>query len=163
MTNQEIIEEELQIAIEEIRKEINANNKGFKGAQLRTSGKTENSLRSKVSSIKGEIFANEYIYNLVFGRKPQGENSKLIPHDTLKEWVRKKLSVSNDILDSVTWAINKKIQKEGTSIYTNEAKGIDFEDIVLRLYDRVSKRLTNNAMLEIKSLHSEYFPKHRKI
>lgn len=84
------------------------------------SGALVNSLRYEATDTNLKVFANDYIYELQFGRKP----GIAPPRAVIRKWITDKgiLPQPNDkgktiSLDSLAFLIQRKIGEKGTLIY----------------------------------------------
>lgn len=75
---------------------------------------------------------------LQFGRRA----GTMPPVSVLEGWVRRKLNVPEDEVKGVAFAIAKKIQKKGTNILTNKAKGLELEIIIAEMNGELLKMVT---------------------
>lgn len=90
---------------------------------LNASGAAKASLSYTATDKALYIEGLERIIFLVFGRA----NGKRPPIKPLQDWVERKLGISKDESLGVAFAIAKKIEKEGTDIFTGKAKGLQIE------------------------------------
>ena len=89
-------------------------------APVNASGNLANTLRYELTSTNLSIWANDYIYELVWG-KPPGISATSIDHNlesSIRKWMSDK-GISSTTVDNDTLAqlITNKIQKFGSSIY----------------------------------------------
>lgn len=85
---------------------------------VNASGSLDESIGYKLLPDGVEIYGNDYVYYLVYGRR--GGNAP--PFQSIREWIDDKGIVpdrgsTDEDKDGMAWAIVKTIAKEGTSIY----------------------------------------------
>lgn len=94
----------------------------FRKSVPHVTGKTANSIVCLTDDNSIEIWANDYIYALEFGRKPtENGHEQGTPYlvDAIKEWAIAKGIVPDDSKQSmgIIWAITNKIHREGTELF----------------------------------------------
>ena len=73
--------------------------------------------------------------------------------DTLKSgvWLKNKLGITDEpTLKSVAYAINLKIKNEGTGIYKDNSKGLEIDDKIKTLNEKLTEDLRVFAIADIK-------------
>lgn len=101
-TNNDIIKEEVEAVLSDIKKLYNSSGK-------RTSGNFETQLEARYSDNKAEIYGVTYLAGRVAGKMP--------PVQAIEKWIKAKgITPYNDKLTTtgLAWAIAKKIAKNGT-------------------------------------------------
>lgn len=107
----------------------------FDNKNLNDRGGASGSLEFSVEGEKVVVYGLARVLFLEFGRRP-GDPP---PFDVIQGWVERKLNVPAEEVDSVAWAIVKKIAKEGTSILTDKAKGLELEIILADLLEEFTQ------------------------
>jgi hypothetical protein len=115
-------------------------------------GRLEGSFRSDVRDFEGDLYAASYFRYLVTGRGP----GKFPPKDNILEWIdAKPISFEGITRESLAYLIGRKISEEGTRIFSGEAPGLDFEDIVefrvAEFNDRIRNFIKEDAQDKIKT------------
>ena len=82
------------------------------------SGRLDASISYALVSYGVEIYANDYVYYLIYGRKP----GRRPPFQVIRDWIDDKgiipdAGADERSKDSMAWAVVKKMAKEGTTIY----------------------------------------------
>lgn len=90
-------------------------------APVSASGRLANEITYKITDQGVSIYANDYIYELVYGKKPQlsaGGNDHNLEAD-IKKWMAAKgiRAEGNQSEDTIALLITNKIRKYGSSIY----------------------------------------------
>lgn len=80
---------------------------------VNASGNLAKSIRYEVSNGVLKVYANDYIYYLVYGRQP----GKFPPRDAIIQWIKDKPIRSDIPINSLAFLIQRKISKQGTLIY----------------------------------------------
>ena len=128
--------EELQKAGDEF---VLAIQKEMVEKNLNATGEGSASLSALATPNKIVISAVARLLFLVYGRS----SGKPPPVEVIIPWVERKLNVPAEQVESVAWAIVKKIAKEGTAIFSDRAKGLELEIILADLYDKLSEKVFN--------------------
>lgn len=86
-------------------------------APVNASGNLAATLRYELTETNLSIYANDYIYKLIWGDPPNESNK--VTTDTIKNWFRSKGIESNDGIseDTLAGLVVNKIKKHGSSIY----------------------------------------------
>jgi hypothetical protein len=87
--------------------------RGGKSYVANASGDLADTLRYEVSNGKLLVYANHYIYQLVFGRKP----GKRPPREVIVQWIKDKGIQSDIPIQSLAFLIQRSIGKTGTLLY----------------------------------------------
>lgn len=77
------------------------------------SGKLQESIRFEITNDRLQIIGLDYIYYIEKGRKP----GKAPPRKAIEQWITDKGIVSDISKKSLAFLIQRKIAKEGTTIY----------------------------------------------
>jgi len=128
--------EELQKAGDEF---VLAIQKEMVEKNLNATGEGSASLSALATPNKIVISAVARLLFLEYGRS----SGKPPPVEVIIPWVERKLNVPAEQVESVAWAIVKKIAKEGTDIFSDRAKGLELEIILADLYDKLSEKVFN--------------------
>ena len=102
--------------IEQLRNDIKNKPLPRRGGQsyvANASGDLEKTLRMTVENGVLKIYANKYVYQLVYGRKP----GKMPPRSAIEKWIVDKGIQSNIPIKSLAFLIQRSIAKNGTSLY----------------------------------------------
>lgn len=110
----------------------------FDNKKLNDTGGAKESISYRVDHQKLTIEGLARVLFLEFGRRP----GKPPPFGVIKDWVERKLNVSDEEVYPVTHAIVKKIAKEGTDILTDRAKGLQMELIIDDLLKELQEMIT---------------------
>lgn len=102
------------------------------------SGEASLSLEVKESQLLG----NHYIYYLNQGRGP----GKFPP--SMMGWIRDKLGLHGVEAKQVDFLVRRKIAREGTEIFKNKSKGLEFDKLVDDMLDEIIKELPNEVAVE---------------
>lgn len=89
-------------------------------APVNASGELANTLRYEITETRLSIYANDYIYDLVWGKSPSGTASGIYFNleGKISKWMGEKGIESVDVdKDTLAQLITNKIQKFGSSIY----------------------------------------------
>ena len=93
-------------------------------ATANTTGKSIRSLSYEITNEALIIKGEESIFTLIHGRKPTRESGTGSVRDAIRDWVRAKGIVSDDISEeSLVFLIARKIHREGSSIYIRNNGG----------------------------------------
>lgn len=127
--------------IEEIgEKIVSALRRNFETKNLNDTKEGSNSLSSKV---KGDTLIIEGLARVLFvefGRRP----GKFPDLDAIKAWVKSKLNVEEEQVDTVAYLVGKKIQDEGTDILKNRARGLQMEITVSNILNQTLEDVTSS-------------------
>ena len=105
-----------EMIIEQLRYDIKNKPLPRRGGQsyvANASGNLAATLRMEVSNGTLKIYANKYIYQLIYGRKP----GKMPPRDAIVKWIQDKGIQSTIPINSLAFLIQRSIAKNGTSLY----------------------------------------------
>lgn len=80
---------------------------------VNASGNLAKSIRYEVKGGTLLVYGNDYIFYLVYGRKP----GKAPPRDVIVQWIKDKPIRSDIPINSLAYLIQRKIAKQGTLIY----------------------------------------------
>lgn len=84
-------------------------------APVSATGSLANSLRFELTDTKLTIYASDYAYYLIWGRKPGNVSDK--GQEGIRKWIRAK-GIQADINENqLVYLISRKIQRFGNSIY----------------------------------------------
>ena len=111
----------------------------FDDKRLNDTGGGRASMGFEVSGSKLIITGLARVLFLEYGRRPGSPP----PFAVIRDWVERKLNVPDEEKDGISWAIVKKIAKEGTDILTDRTKGLQLEIILAELNDELSKIILN--------------------
>ena len=117
----------------------------FDQKNLNDTGKAQESLEAVAEENKILLYGLARVLFLQFGRS----SGSFPPVDVIREWVERKLGVSEDESKDVAFVIARKIANEGTDIFTNRAKGLQIELVLQDLYDELSKVILDLKAQEI--------------
>lgn len=88
--------------------------RGQFSSPVNASGALADSIKYTIDGYRLKVQGNDYIYYLQYGRKPGGRP----PIKAIRQWIDDKgITPEKGSKDSLAWAIAKKIEKEGTTIY----------------------------------------------
>jgi len=108
---------------------------------LNSSGETASSFEI----INGnELTANESFYYLVNGRGP----GKFPPPPNIQAWVRQKLNLPDEEVNSVSFLIGRKISQRGTNIYNDKSLGVDLDSLINEMTEALTDELPEIAAKE---------------
>ncbi len=119
--------------------------KEFDQKNLNDTGDAQDSLEAVAEDNRLLIYGLARVLFLEFGRSP----GSFPPVDVIREWVERKLGVSEDESKGVAFVIARKIANEGTDIFTNRAKGLQIELVLQDMYDELSKVILDLKAEEI--------------
>ena len=87
---------------------------GSFASPVNASGQLADSIKYTIDGYRLKVQGNDYIYYLQHGRKPGGRP----PVKVIRQWIDDKgIIPTKGSKDSLAWAIAKKIEQEGTTIY----------------------------------------------
>ena len=87
--------------------------RGGKSFVANASGDLADSVRYEVTNSSLKIYANNYIYYLMFGRKP----GKRPPREVIVKWIQDKGIQSDIPVNSLAFLIQRAIGQNGTTLY----------------------------------------------
>jgi hypothetical protein len=119
----------LEQAGEELVKQIQNE---FDEKGLNDTGEARNSLSFAVDRETIIIEGLARVMFLQFGRRA----GVAPPFSVIRDWAERKLNVPEEDLDSISWAIVKKIAREGTDILNDRAKGLQLEILIAELLEK---------------------------
>lgn len=116
---------------------------------MNDTGEASKSLSYKVSGNKLTIEGLARLFFLEFGRRPGAWPNV----DAIKKWVRSKLGVTEEEVDSVAYLVGRKIYRDGTEILNDKSKGLRL-DLILDMFieevgEKVTEGLVKNVILDI--------------
>lgn len=117
----------------------------FDAKGLNDTGQARNSLSSSVSGKTLKIDGLLRTVVLVTGRVP----GKFPPMEPIRAWVRRKLVVAEEEVESVAFLIARKIARSGTDIFTDRAKGLQIQLIIDELNEELFKDISNQMAFEV--------------
>jgi len=118
----------------EILDGMNASIKGDLDSKgISNTGEARDSIRVEVDGLTVRSLGVDYLEFLNRGRGP----GKYPPPSNLVEWVRSKLGITENA-ESVAFLIGRKIAEQGTGIFNNRSKGIELEDKIGDVKDKIS-------------------------
>ena len=88
--------------------------RGQFSSPVNASGALADSIKYTIDGYRLKVQGNDYIYYLQYGRKAGGRP----PIKAIRQWIDDKgITPEKGSKDSLAWAIAKKIEQEGTTIY----------------------------------------------
>ena len=88
--------------------------RGQFSSPVNASGALAESIKYTIDGYRLKVQGNDYIYYLQYGRKAGGRP----PIKAIRQWIDDKgITPEKGSKDSLAWAIAKKIEQEGTTIY----------------------------------------------
>lgn len=117
----------------------------FDAKGLNDTGQARNSLSSSVSGKTLKIDGLLRTVVLITGRAP----GKFPPMDVIRGWVRRKLGIPEEEVDSVAFLVARKIAEKGTDIFTDRAKGLQIQLIIDELNEELFKDISNQMAFEV--------------
>ena len=150
MTNEQILKEEFNlIRIDLVRR--------HEELGMKASGKWIEGLEVDVRGLTGILRGEHYTEQLVNGREP----GKMPPVEAILQWILNKgIRPDKGTVNSLAWAIAKKIAKEGTEYY--KEGGTDLVDYVItpervqRILDRVSEFNVSAFTTELTNVYKDF-------
>ena len=115
---------------------------------VNASGALADSIKYTIDGYRLKVQGNDYIYYLQYGRKPGGRP----PIKAIRQWIDDKgITPEKGSKDSLAWAIAKKIEQEGTTIY--KAGGSDLVSGIFNeaLQNSIEQDFANLIASEISS------------
>ena len=114
---------------------------GSFASPVNASGALAESIKYTIDGYRLKVQGNDYIYYLQNGRKPGGRP----PIKVIRQWIDDKGIVpEKGSKDSLAWAIAKKIEQEGTTIY--KAGG---SDLVSGIFNETLRNSIENDFANI--------------
>lgn len=125
------------------------NKRVTKFGSVNSSGKLADSVRHEVTANGLTIWANDYIYYLIHGRKP----GKFPPKAPILQWIKDK-PINSDIKpESLAFLIQRKISKKGTTIFqqggSDLLSGITESEFFTNIVDELSESLLTEITSEV--------------
>jgi hypothetical protein len=138
----------------ELQKYLNKSIEGLlqQYSKLKNTGSLGQSLQSIITEqngvLVGNIKGNSYVHQIIHGRKP----GTMPPLDDLKKWVVSKGIASGKNVDSIAYAIAKKIEKQGIRVPNqyNDGKLLDGIEPMKELAVNIGKVMIDNVREEVK-------------
>lgn len=112
----DVLERFGQSVVDKLREDIKNKplpRRGGKSYVANASGDLEKTLRFDVIDGTLRVYANHYIYQLVFGRKP----GKRPPRDVIVKWIQDKGIQSDIPINSLAFLIQRSIGEKGTLLF----------------------------------------------
>ena len=125
--------------------------RGGKSFVANASGNLAESLRYEVSNGTLKVYANHYIYQLVFGRKP----GKRPPREVIVQWIKDKGIQSDIPIQSLAYLIQRSIGENGTTLYPSGStllSDIINESLVNDLKSDLFKEILDASVSSFKQL-----------
>lgn len=127
----------------------------YRKSPVNASGELDRSFEYRITDNGMEILANDYVYYLLYGRKP----GRKPPFQAIRDWIDQKGIVPNEgntsaNRDSLAWAIVKSIANKGTSIYQTFAgsnSGLLDESFDPEALKQLEKELTEATLVRFES------------
>ncbi len=127
----------------------------YRKSPVNASGELDRSFEYRITDTGMEILANDYVYYLLYGRKP----GRKPPFQAIRDWIDQKGIVPNEgntsaNMDSLAWAIVKSIANKGTSIYQTFAgsnSGLLDESFDPEALKQLEKELTEATLVRFES------------
>lgn len=117
------------------------------------SGRLVKSLRYEITDTEMVVYADDYIYFSVYGRKPSVNGTKpgkLI--DRIKQWILDKGITSTVEQNQLAYLITRKIHREGSSIYLFSGKkntGLLENVLTQQMYKDFTDKFTKQLEIDI--------------
>jgi len=108
---------------------------------------TSESLNVDASDTVLEIKGSEVITWLNRGRSP----GKFAPPEPIREWVSSKLGITGKENKSIAFLINRKLKEKGSSIYLDNSKGLELDNVRKKGVELISKNIGSEFLLKLKS------------
>jgi hypothetical protein len=118
------------------------------------SGKLANSVRFELTENELIIYAEDYIYFSIYGRKPTTNSGSGTLKDKIKKWISDKGIQSDIDKDTLAFLITRKIHREGNSLYLfsgNKNSGLLENIITSQMINEYNSKFTKQLELDIKS------------
>lgn len=122
--------------------------RGQFSSPVNASGALADSIKYTIDGYRLKVQGNDYIYYLQYGRKAGGRP----PIKAIRQWIDDKgITPEKGSKDSLAWAIAKKIEQEGTTIY--KAGGSDLVSGIFNeaLQNSIEQDFANLIASEISS------------
>ena len=122
---------------------------------VNASGNLAKSIRYEVKDGQLLVYANDYIYYLVYGRQP----GKFPPREAIIQWIKDKPIQSDLPINSLAFLIQRKISRQGTLIY--EQGGSDLLSGVINqqlISDLTSELFTGIVDASVTYIRSNILP-----
>ena len=122
-------------------------------APVSASGRLVKTLRYEITDNEMVIYADDYIYYSIYGRKPSVNGTKpgkLI--DSIKQWILDKGITSTINQNQLAYLITRKIHREGNSIYLFSSKkntGLLENVLTDQMYKEFSDKFTKQLEIDI--------------
>lgn len=145
---QKTLEEFGERIVKELRNEIKFEpvpRRNGKSYVLNASGDLEKTLRYEVKDGVLRVYANHYIYYLLFGRKP----GKKPPRDVIVKWIQDKGIQSNIPIQSLAFLIQRAIGERGTLLYPQGARYIIDNIINENFVSALNSELMSGLLTEV--------------
>jgi hypothetical protein len=117
------------------------------------SGKLANSVRFELTDTELIIYAEDYIYFSIYGRRPTKTDGTGFV-DKIKQWIKDKGIQSTIDNDTLAFLISRKIYREGNSLYLFSGKknsGLLENIITSQMINEYNSKFTKQLELDIKS------------
>ena len=140
MTNvSELIIAELEIFNQSIKDSLD-------GKNITNTGTAKKSIRIEVDNNSYKSIGIFYLEFLDSGRGSGG----IPPINKIQNWVKTKLGVTDEKESlSIAFAVAKKIQKLGTEIFENPAKGIQLDEKIAELKKNIESKIAEKTVVDI--------------
>ncbi len=117
--------------------------------RFKSSGGTENSLRSESTPTTGKVYAQKSIYYLMHGRKP----GKFPPISAMLEYIRtKRIRPKGKTTEKqLAFLFARAIALRGTAIYQGKVRALNVDDKIKELQAKFAKALN----IDIKKVISQ--------
>ena len=111
-----IVEEAVSVGAEQLSLDYNARDFNTTGA-----------LQGSIHSVGGRILAKRYIFDLIYGQKPNGKFQNYKEDSSLFNWAKLKINPSEKKIKSVAFLVARRLFKDGDQIYRGEREPLDTE------------------------------------
>jgi len=111
-----------------------------KAKGIRSSGKSAQSLKTRVDANSGTLTGARYFYQQKFGRKP----GRFPPIDDILDWIREKRITPRDPKTTerqLAFLFARKIAQSGTDIFEGKRPALNVEDKIKELLKEFSKSI----------------------
>lgn len=139
--------------VTQIKNNLQTKNLTGKGPSV-ASGKLLNSIRYVATDSRLEIWAEDYIYYLVYGRRP----GKRPPTSAIREWIEVKGILSGEKeykRQGLAFAIAKSIGEKGTLIYQKGGSDLLSDVINDQLFTNIREQLMFSIVEQIRSEYAK--------
>jgi len=116
MEIEKILEEAVSVGAEQLILDYNARD-------FNTTGE----LKDSIHSVGGRILAKRYIFDLIYGQKPNGKFQNYKEDSSLFNWTKVKINPSEKKIKSVAFLVARKLFNDGDKIYKGERDPLDTE------------------------------------